>query len=77
MANSEITTLAMIETLGGIKNLEEILKVEKLDGIYIGPADLSLSLGCVPKFDVLEDPVYSQIMKIRDITLKAGKIAGI
>ncbi len=42
--NDEILTLAMIETAGGLENLDAILKVEGLDGIYIGPADLSLCL---------------------------------
>jgi 4-hydroxy-2-oxoheptanedioate aldolase len=39
----------MIETAKAIDNLDAILQVEGLDGIYIGPADLSLSLGCTPK----------------------------
>ena len=44
-ANDEIICLAMIETLQAIDNLEEISNVTGLDGFYIGPADLALSMG--------------------------------
>ena len=37
---------AMIETAQALDNLDDILSVEGLDAIYIGPSDLSLSLGC-------------------------------
>lgn len=47
-ANNTILTLAMIETQKGLKNLDDILDVEGLDGIYIGPNDLSISLGLDP-----------------------------
>ena len=60
-ANSQIVTLAMIETKTAMDNLEEILSVEKLNGVYIGPSDMSLSYGLSPKFDIKEDPVYSNI----------------
>jgi 4-hydroxy-2-oxoheptanedioate aldolase len=40
--NDEALAFAMIETQGGIDNLEEIAATPGLDGIYIGPADLTL-----------------------------------
>ena len=43
-ANSEILTIAMIETKEAIKNLDEILSVEGLDAIFVGSGDLKLSL---------------------------------
>ena len=76
-ANKEIIKFAMIETKTAVKNLDEILSVKHLDGIYIGPADMSLSYGLGPKFDVEEDPVYSNIKKIVEKTRKYNKIAGI
>ena len=49
-----------------------------LDGIYIGPADLSLALGEKPSFDKPEgDPVYNVILKILDHAKKNNIIAGI
>lgn len=43
-ANSQVFCLAMVETVEGMKNLEEIASTPGLDGIYIGPADLALTL---------------------------------
>jgi 2-dehydro-3-deoxyglucarate aldolase len=42
--------VAMIENLNAVNNLEEILKVEGLDAILIGPYDLSASMGLTAKF---------------------------
>jgi len=42
--------IAMIEHIDAIKNLDDILKVEGLDAILIGPYDLSASLGLTAKF---------------------------
>lgn len=50
-ANDTIVTFAMIETAKALDNLDDILSVEGLDAIYIGPSDLSLALGCRPVFD--------------------------
>ncbi|HEX4296972.1 MAG TPA: aldolase/citrate lyase family protein [Devosia sp.] len=50
-ANAEIVTLAMIETAAGLDNIDAILAVEGLDGIFIGPNDLSLALGEPPSSD--------------------------
>lgn len=43
-ANSQVICMAMIETAKGMENLEEIAATPGLDGIYIGPADLTLAL---------------------------------
>jgi 4-hydroxy-2-oxoheptanedioate aldolase len=43
-ANETIVTLAMIETAQALSNVDEIMSVPGLDGIYIGPSDLGLSL---------------------------------
>ena len=48
-ANNEIIKMAMIETKK--QNLDEIMSTSGLDGIYIGPADLSLAIGEKPGFD--------------------------
>ena len=52
------------ETKSQIDNLDEILSVQQLDGVYIGPADFSLAYGLKPKFDVIENPVYNNIHEI-------------
>ena len=77
-ADQEILKLAMIETKEALESLDEILDTPNLDGIYIGPADLSLAIGEKPSFDKPEgDPVYEVIMKILDHAKKNNIIAGI
>jgi len=77
-ANSEILKFAMIETKESLDNLDEIMQTPGLDGIYIGPADLSLAVGEKPSFDKPEgDPVYDVIMKILEHAKKNKVIAGI
>ena len=67
----------MIETEEAVNNLDEILSVKNLNGVYIGPADMSLAYGLKPKFDVKEDPVFSNIKLIVNKAKEHGKIAGI
>lgn len=43
-ADAEVLCFAMIETADGMKNLDEIVTTPGLDGVYIGPADLTLGL---------------------------------
>ena len=50
-ANAEIACIPMIETAQAIGNLDAILDVEGIDAVYIGPADLSISLGLPPGTD--------------------------
>ena len=77
-ANNEILKFAMIETKESLENLDDIMKTPGLDGIYIGPADLSLAIGEKPSFDKPEsDPVYEVIMKILEHAKKNNIIAGI
>ncbi len=43
-ADGEVLAFAMIETAEAMKNLDEIVSTRGLDGVYIGPADLTLGL---------------------------------
>jgi 4-hydroxy-2-oxoheptanedioate aldolase len=59
-----------METKTAIENMESILDVEGIDGVYIGPSDLGFSYGLVPKLD-REEP---EIMKIYEkIVKECGK----
>jgi 4-hydroxy-2-oxoheptanedioate aldolase len=64
----------MVETRHGLDNVEEIAATPGLDGVYIGPADLSLGLGREPGHggDVLE----RAITRIGEACEAAGVIAG-
>ncbi len=76
-ANNKILVIAMIETKEAIKNLDDILEVEGIDGIYIGPADLSFNLGKTPKFDQEDEEVLEQIKYILKKTKEKNKFIGI
>lgn len=50
-ANEEILVAVQIEHIEGVQNIESILKVEGVDAIFIGPYDLSASMGITGQFD--------------------------
>ncbi len=76
-ANNEIVTFAMIETAQALDNLDDILSVEGLDAIYIGPSDLSLALGCRPVFDDVDPKAQEAIDHILSRAKAHGLVAGI
>ena len=78
-ADQEILKLAMIETKEAIEKLDEIMSTPGLDGIYIGPADLTLALGIPePGFDKPEgSPTYEQQVNILKHAKKNNIVAGI
>ncbi len=77
-ADNELLKFAMIETKEAIEKLDEIMKTSGLDGIYIGPADLSLAIGEEPGFDKSESTkAYSEIMRILEHAKKNNIFAGI
>src|ERR1700726_3584172 len=69
-ANEEIVVLPMLETRTAVENMESILDVEGINGVYVGPSDLGFSYGLVPKLD-REEP---EILKIYEkIVRECGK----
>lgn len=76
-ANETIVRFAMIETAQALDNLDAILSVEGLDAVYIGPSDLSLSLGCRATFDDVDPPVQQAIEHILARATAHGLKAGI
>ena len=77
-ADDEILKLAMIETKEALEKLDEILDTPHLDGVYIGPADLSLAVGEEPGFDKPEDTkAYKEILRVLDAAKKRKLIAGL
>tara|TARA_B100000035_G_C20922940_1_gene519366 strand:- start:206 stop:997 length:792 start_codon:yes stop_codon:yes gene_type:complete len=77
-ADNEILKLAMIETKEALEKLDEILDTPNLDGIYIGPADLSLALNEEPGFDKPESTkAYKEIIRILEAAKKRNLFAGI
>ncbi|TVQ34517.1 MAG: 2,4-dihydroxyhept-2-ene-1,7-dioic acid aldolase [Geminicoccaceae bacterium] len=67
-ANATILKIAMIETVQAVENLDAILAVEGLDGVYVGPSDLANSMGHPPRLD---PTVPAVIEACQDICRKA------
>ena len=76
-ANEEILVIPMIETGEAVKNIDDILSVPGIDAVYVGPADLSLTLGCTPKLDQTEAPVVEAQQVIAAACKRHGVAAGI
>ncbi len=79
-ANREVMSLAMVETLEGYEKIEEIVSTPGLDGIYIGPADLTIGLTngrLPPGLDREEDEMIAAIRHILDASTRAGILAGL
>ena len=74
-ANDQILAFAMVETAEAMDNLEAIAAVPGLDGIYVGPADLSFSLSngrLSPGFDREEPEMIEAFRKIVAVCKKSG-----
>ena len=77
-ADEEILKLAMIETKEALEKLDEILDTPNLDGIYVGPADLSLAIGEEPSFDRPENTkAYKEILRILESAKKRNLFTGL
>ncbi|MCA0270572.1 MAG: 2,4-dihydroxyhept-2-ene-1,7-dioic acid aldolase [Proteobacteria bacterium] len=75
-ANDGILVIAMIETREALANLDAILKVEGIDGVYVGPSDLGLSMGYEPTLEPKAEEVRAAITEIGTQARKERKIAG-
>ncbi len=69
-ANDQLVVMPMIETAEAVKNIDEILRVPGIDAVYVGPSDLSLTLGCKPRLDQTDPPVV-------EACKRHGVVAGI
>ncbi|MDX2259573.1 MAG: aldolase/citrate lyase family protein [Hyphomicrobiaceae bacterium] len=76
-AAADIMLLAMIETTSGLAAVEDIVAVDGLDGVYVGPGDLSLALGEVPSMAPTATVVTEAIALVLAAAKKAGRIVAI
>ena len=70
-ANDEILVMTAVETLEAVDHIEEILQIEGLDGVFIGPMDLATSMGhfCNPS----HQEVQAAIRRVEEAALKSDK----
>lgn len=73
-ANESLCLLVQVESKTALDNLDEILDVDGIDGVFIGPADLSASLGYP------DNAGHPEVQRIIEASIKrirgAGKAAG-
>ena len=76
-ANQSTYSFAMIETREAVENLEDILAVEQLSGVYIGPTDLSFAYGAEPRFDPVDPEIVALMQHIISTAKARGKRVGV
>ncbi|MGA9276014.1 HpcH/HpaI aldolase family protein [Ilumatobacter sp.] len=76
-ANERVACIPMIETVEALNNLDDILAVPGIDAVYVGPADLSLTLGLEPKGDHDDESFNDALRQILDACDRHGVVAGI
>jgi 4-hydroxy-2-oxoheptanedioate aldolase len=65
-ANDIVVAFGMIETQEALDNLDQILSVKGLDAVYVGPSDLSISLGYSPGGDKPDEWMMTALKKVLD-----------
>ena len=73
----EVLCFVMVETREGLERVEEIAATPGLDGIYIGPSDLALSLGLAPTLEITEKAHAEAVGRIRKACRERGIVCGI
>ncbi|MEG0239597.1 HpcH/HpaI aldolase family protein [Anaerorhabdus sp.] len=73
--NSKTLTIAQIETCKGLENAKEIISMNGIDAIIVGPADLSISLGIPDNKDEIK--LIEEISKIQQLCMQHDKYFGI
>ncbi len=76
-ANNEILCFVMIETVQALENLESIATTPGVDGFYIGPSDLAITMGLEPKLDHDAPRHVEAVQLVVDTAKKHGLMAGI
>ncbi len=59
VCNNECLLIPQCETVGSLEHIEEIAKTDGVDGIFIGPFDLSIALGIPGQF---ENPTFQKAL---------------
>jgi 4-hydroxy-2-oxoheptanedioate aldolase len=75
-ANDNVITLAMIETRTALANLQAIVETPGIDGLFLGPSDLSIALSDGKSLDPLSKDVERELDRIVAACQQAGKVPG-
>ncbi len=71
-ANAETLLIPQCETAGCLEHIEDIVAVEGVDGIFIGPFDLSIALGIPGEF--ADERHIAAVERVRTACERAGKL---
>jgi len=77
VANQTVACIVMIETKEAVEDIEDILAVPGIDGVYVGPVDLSLTLGLPPGTDHDDARFTDAIRRIVEACGRHGIVPGI
>jgi len=76
-SHDQVATIVMVETAQALANVDEIVHTEGVDAVYVGPADLSISLGLAPGNND-DDPTFVEALEaIVAACRNAGVVPGI
>lgn len=77
VANDLVAVIPMIETVEALANVDEIVSVPGVDAVYIGPADLSISLGLPPGMDHDDASFNEALLTVVDACRRHGVTPGV
>ncbi len=75
--DNEVYLAVQIETATALERAEEILSVDGVDGCWLGPADLALTMGLDLSTSAGRDKHDAAIMRVLEACRKTGKVPGI
>ncbi|MCH6555437.1 MAG: 2,4-dihydroxyhept-2-ene-1,7-dioic acid aldolase [Chloroflexi bacterium] len=76
-ANDEVLCIPQIETVEAMENLDDILSVPGIDAAYIGPMDLTISMGITPEQDGEAEEYVQARKRIVESCHKHGVVPGV
>lgn len=75
-ANTETLAVVMIETRAALDNIEDILAVPGIDGVFVGPYDLSIALSYDGEPGIDRADTLEAMERVAEASRDAGKISG-
>jgi 4-hydroxy-2-oxoheptanedioate aldolase len=76
-ANADVMCIVMIETVQAVERIDEILSVPGIDAVYVGPSDLSLTMGLPPSSDHQDQRFQDALAAVVASCERHGVIPGI
>lgn len=76
-ADADVACIPMIETRQAVEAIDDILAVDGIDAVYIGPADLSITYGLPPGVDNPGEPFDGALARVVDSCQRHGVVPGI